>query len=136
VPDVWQWLRSPNEAAGRGEAIILKSGTVSALECLHYALSLSTSVVITGIDNQRALDQAFEAAKSFHPLNREQISRLLAKTAAVAKEGHYELFKTTSHFDSPAKHPDWLGGILRLCKSWLLLAWPDNKTAPIEDKLC
>ena len=95
---------------GGGEAIILKSGTVTALECLHYALSLPTSVVITGIDNQKALDQAFEAAKSFHAMNREQISQLLAKTAAVAKDGHYELFKTTSHFDSTAKHPDWLGG--------------------------
>jgi hypothetical protein len=24
--------------------------------------------------------------------------------------GKYELFKTSSHFDSTAKHPDWLGG--------------------------
>jgi hypothetical protein len=24
-------------------------------------------------------------------------------------DGEYELFKTTSHFDSTAKHPDWLG---------------------------
>ena len=93
-----------------GDGVILKSKTVSAIECLHYALSLPTSVVITGIDKQEVLDQAFEAAKSFQPMNREQIGQLLAKTKEVAIAGKYELFKTSSHFDSTAKHPDWLGG--------------------------
>jgi len=27
--------------------------------------------------------------------------------------GKCELFKTSSHFDSTAKHPDWLGGDAR-----------------------
>ncbi|HEY6998697.1 MAG TPA: aldo/keto reductase, partial [Candidatus Binatia bacterium] len=43
--------------------IILKSNTVTAIECLHYALNLPTSVVITGIDSMKILDQAFEAAR-------------------------------------------------------------------------
>ena len=93
-----------------GDGVILKSKAVSALECLHYALSLPTSVVITGIDKQQVLDQVFEAAKTFAPMNRQQIARLLAKTKEVAMAGKYELFKTSSHFDSTAKHPDWLGG--------------------------
>jgi predicted aldo/keto reductase-like oxidoreductase len=93
-----------------GDGVILKSNTVSALECLHYALSLPTSVVITGIDKQEVLDQAFDSAKTFQPMSREQISKLLAKTKEVATAGKYELFKTSSHFDSTAKHPDWLGG--------------------------
>ncbi len=93
-----------------GNGVILKSKTVSALECLHYALSLPTSVVITGIDKPEILDQAFEATKNFQPMNREQITQLLAKTKEVAMAGKYELFKTSSHFDSTAKHPDWLGG--------------------------
>ncbi len=93
-----------------GDSVILKSKTVSAIECLHYALSLPTSVVITGIDKQEVLDQAFAAAKSFQPMNRQQIGELLAKTKEVAIAGKYELFKTSSHFDSTAKHPDWLGG--------------------------
>ena len=95
---------------GGGDGIILKSKTVTALECLHYALSLPTSVVITGIDKPSVLNQAFEAAKTFQQLNRDQVSQLLSKTAEAAREGHYELFKTTAHFDSTAKHPDWLGG--------------------------
>ncbi len=93
-----------------GDSVILKSKAVSPIECLHYALSLPTSVVITGIDKPEILDQAFEAAKTFQPMNREQITQLLAKTKEVAMSGKYELFKTSSHFDSTAKHPDWLGG--------------------------
>lgn len=93
-----------------GDGVILKSKVVSPIECLHYALSLPTSVVITGIDRPEVLDQAFEAAKTFKPLNLEEVSRLLAKTKEVARAGKYELFKTSSHFDSTAKHPDWLGG--------------------------
>jgi len=93
-----------------GDTVILKSKVVSPIECLHYSLSLPTSVVITGIDKPEILDQAFEAVKTFQPMNREQIAQLLAKTKVVAMAGKYELFKTSSHFDSTAKHPDWLGG--------------------------
>ena len=93
-----------------GDGVILKSKTVSPMECLHFAMSLPTSVVITGIDRPAILDQAIEAAKTFKPMNRDQVAQLLAKTREVAMAGEYELFKTSSHFDSTAKNPDWLGG--------------------------
>ncbi len=93
-----------------GDGVILKSKVVTPIECLHYSLSLPTSVVITGIDKPEILDQAFEAVRTFKPLDRNQISALLAKTKEAAMAGKYELFKTSSHFDSTAKHPDWLGG--------------------------
>ncbi|MFY9948604.1 MAG: aldo/keto reductase, partial [Candidatus Sulfotelmatobacter sp.] len=67
-----------------GDGVILKSKTVSPTECLHYAMSLPTSVVITGIDRPAILDQAIEAAKTFNPMNREQVTKLLAKTKEVA----------------------------------------------------
>jgi predicted aldo/keto reductase-like oxidoreductase len=88
---------------------ILKSNTVSAIECLHYALNLPTSVVITGCDRMEILDQAFEAARTFRPMRAEQVDRLLARTAAAASTGEYELFKTTSIYDGTASHPEWLG---------------------------
>ncbi|MFB3908656.1 MAG: aldo/keto reductase [Candidatus Eisenbacteria bacterium] len=88
---------------------ILKSNTVSALECLHYALSLPTSVVITGIDGMEILEQALAAAQSFRPLSDEERARLLARTAEAAARGVYEPFKTTSIFDGTAKNPAWLG---------------------------
>ena len=95
---------------GGADGIILKSKTVTAIECLHYALNLPTSVVITGIDGKRALDQAFEAARTFRPLDGKQLDQLLAKTQGAASAGQYELYKTSAHFDATARNPDWLGG--------------------------
>lgn len=94
---------------GGGSGIILKSNTVQPLECLHYALNLPTSVVITGINNQQVLDQAFQAAKTFKMMDDQQLTALLTKTEQSARNGEFELFKTTAHFDSTARHPDWLG---------------------------
>jgi diketogulonate reductase-like aldo/keto reductase len=93
------------------DGAILKSGApVTAIECLHYAMNLPTSVVITGIDSARILDQAFEATRTFKPMSAEEVAVLVAKTASFAEDGKYEFFKTSSHFDGTAKHPDWLGG--------------------------
>jgi len=92
-----------------GSGVLLKSGVVTPVECLNYALSLRTSVVITGIDSEKILKQAFEVAHKFKPMTREQVQSLLSKTASAASEGRYELFKTTSHFDSTAENPEWLG---------------------------
>lgn len=89
--------------------IILGSNTVSPIECLHYALNLPTSVVITGIDSMEILDQAFEATESFKPMDEQQVESLLNKTAQVAAIGKYEPFKTSSIFDGTAQNPEWLG---------------------------
>ena len=89
--------------------ILLKSNTVTPIECLHYALDLPTSVVITGIDSMAILDQAFEAVRTLHPLNQKELDALLAKTSAAAVKGYFEPFKTTSIFDGTAQHPEWLG---------------------------
>jgi predicted aldo/keto reductase-like oxidoreductase len=89
--------------------ILLKSNTVTPIECLHYALNLPTSVVITGIDSMEILDQAFAAVESFHPLTNDEREALLAKTREAAANGHFEPFKTSSIFDSTAENPQWLG---------------------------
>jgi predicted aldo/keto reductase-like oxidoreductase len=89
--------------------IILKSHTVTATECLHYALNLPTSVVITGCDSMQILDQALKAAHTFRPMSEAQVKALLMKTADAASQGRFEPFKTSSIFDSTASHPEWLG---------------------------
>ncbi|MBW4571273.1 MAG: aldo/keto reductase [Tolypothrix carrinoi HA7290-LM1] len=92
-----------------GDQIILKSNTVKPIECLHYAMNLPTSTVITGIDSMQILNQAFEAARTFKPMSQEQTAALLKKTATVAAKGEYELFKISDRFDGTAKNPQWLG---------------------------
>src|SRR3984893_4197476 len=56
-----------------GDTVILKSKTVTPVECLEYALNLPTSVVITGIDSMQILDQALEAVRTFRPLTDPQL---------------------------------------------------------------
>ena len=92
-----------------GDQIILQSNTVKPIECLHYAMNLPTSTVITGIDSMEILDQAFEAVRTFKPMSQTQVASLLDRTVQAAAKGQYELFKTTNHFDSTAKNPQWLG---------------------------
>src|SRR6266550_2266860 len=89
--------------------LILRSKTVTAIECLHYALNLPTSVVITGVDSMEILDQALDVARTFRPMSEAELRGLLARTAEAASNGEFELFKTTSIFDSTTYHPDWLG---------------------------
>ncbi len=89
--------------------ILLKSNTATPIECLHYALNLPTSVVVTGIDSMEILEQAFVAVRTFHPLDSRELDALLAKTASAALTGRFEPFKTTSIFDATAYNPQWLG---------------------------
>jgi len=91
------------KSMGSGE--ILKSNVVTPVECLHYALNLPTSVVITGIDSMKILDQALSAVASFRPMKPEEVAKLLAKTEEAAKDGEYEQFKTSEKYDSTAKEP-------------------------------
>jgi aryl-alcohol dehydrogenase-like predicted oxidoreductase len=89
--------------------IILKSNTVSPIECLRYAMNLPTSVVITGVDSMEILDQACEAARTFRPMNDLELTALLSRTARAAARGEFEPFKTSSIFDGTAQNPAWLG---------------------------
>jgi predicted aldo/keto reductase-like oxidoreductase len=92
-----------------GDHFILESKTTTAVECLHYAMNLPTSVVITGCDSLPILQQALQAARSFQPMSSTEISALLAKTAKAAEAGRFELYKTSHHFDGTFANPQWLG---------------------------
>jgi len=92
-----------------GDGQILRSGTANPVECLHYAMNLPTSVVITGCDTLKILQQAIDAARSFQPLGTAEVDSLLAKTAAAAGKGDYERYKTAHDFDGTYHNPQWLG---------------------------
>jgi len=93
-----------------GDSVLLKSeAPIQPLEYLHYSLNLPTSVVITGIQNRRDLDQAFEATRTFQPMTKEKVAELLSRSRPFALQGKYELFKTSSTFDGTAKNAKWLG---------------------------
>lgn len=92
-----------------GNGNVLKSGEVTAIECLHFALNLPTSVVITGCEDMERLDQAFEAVHTFQPMPQGDVEKLLAKTRSAAMTGIFEPFKTTADYDGTAFNPQWMG---------------------------
>lgn len=87
---------------------ILSKGTVNAVECLHYVMSLPTSVVITGCDSLPILQQALEATKSFSPMNDKQRADLLARTAKMIGLDDYEPYKTSEQ-GATIRNPNLLG---------------------------
>ena len=92
-----------------GDGLLLKSGVVTPAECLRYALSLPTNVVITGCERMEILDQALSIARGFTPMSETELAALLEKTKAPALAGTFEAFKTTNKFDGTAQNPNWLG---------------------------
>jgi aryl-alcohol dehydrogenase-like predicted oxidoreductase len=109
VPKLVEQGIAPLAMKTMGGGFILKSGTVTPIDCLHYALNLPISVLISGMDSMERLDQAFEAARTFKPFTPDELARLVAKTKDAALTGNYELFKTTTRYDGTALHPQWMG---------------------------
>lgn len=85
------------------------AAAVTAVECLQYAMTLPTSVVITGCDSMEVLEQALKAARDVQPLSPERVAALLARTADAARATKFEAYKTTNEHDSTSEHPQWLG---------------------------
>ena len=92
-----------------GNGLILGSNTATAVECLHYAMSLPVSLTITGCDSMQILNQALTLARNFHPMPQEAMTALLAKTANAAVAGQYEKYKTSNMFDGTMHNPQYLG---------------------------
>ncbi|MFZ5896308.1 MAG: aldo/keto reductase [Myxococcota bacterium] len=91
-------------ASGR----IVENKVASAEECLRYAMSLPTSVVICGMDKPEVLEQNLKIARNFVPYTANEREALLARTAPQAAGGKYEAFKTTHEYDGTIQHPHWL----------------------------
>jgi predicted aldo/keto reductase-like oxidoreductase len=92
-----------------GNGLILGSNTASAVECLHYAMSLPVSLTITGCDSMQILNQALTLARNFQPMPHQAMTALLAKTATAAVAGQYEKYKTSNMFDGTVHNPQYLG---------------------------
>jgi aryl-alcohol dehydrogenase-like predicted oxidoreductase len=92
-----------------GAGLLLHSNTLSPVECLHFAMNLPTSVVITGCESLANVQQALDAARSFKPLSSAEVAALLTRTEQAARNGQFEGYKTTSNFDGTIHNPQWLG---------------------------
>ena len=91
------------------EGAILRNKVATAIECLHYVMSLPVSVVITGCDSLAVLEQALKAARTYHPMSEQERSALLSRTAKASEGGKFEQYKTDTIFDATSRNPQWLG---------------------------
>jgi aryl-alcohol dehydrogenase-like predicted oxidoreductase len=96
-----------------GSGLILRSapvtdGAVTPADCLRYAMSLPTSVVITGCDTLGVLMQAIDTAYRYKPLTADEEKTLRARTAPAATGGAWEKYKTSQMFDGTEANPHWL----------------------------
>jgi predicted aldo/keto reductase-like oxidoreductase len=89
------------KSLGGGDGLLLKGNLLTAPECIRYALSQPVSSLVTGIVNQRDLNQAIEIGRDFEPMPKEEQDKLRKKVAEVAGDGRFELFKTSKQFDGP-----------------------------------
>jgi aryl-alcohol dehydrogenase-like predicted oxidoreductase len=109
LPQLLQQGIAPLGMKALSHGLLLKTGIITAEECLRYVLSLPVATLITGVESEPILQQAFKVGQNFQPFSEQEISELRGRMAKFAKMGKYELFKTSSHFDATAKHVDWLG---------------------------
>ena len=81
-----------------GDSVLLKSDApIQPLEYLQYSLNLPTSVVITGVESQRDLDQAFEAVRTFKPMAKPQVAELLSRSRPLCVGGQVRAVQDQHH---------------------------------------
>jgi hypothetical protein len=90
-------------------AAILKTGTVTAPEALHYAMSVPVTMTITGCQTMDNLQQALTVARNFKPMDVQQKIAILQKTAPDAMAGKFEDYKSSHMYDGTFHNPQWLG---------------------------
>ncbi|CAN5723016.1 hypothetical protein BH23CHL3_BH23CHL3_11880 [soil metagenome] len=77
-----------------------KSGSdITPEEALRYALGLSASVVISGMDSLEILRKNLAVADEFQPMTDDEIAALLERSRPFAPQGTFEPFKTTHAYD-------------------------------------
>ncbi len=84
-----------------GNAEPIKQGIVTVEEALRYVLSLPVATVVSGIDSQAVLKQNLAIVRRFTPMTAMEMQTLRTRVALYAKDGRYELFKSTNRYDGP-----------------------------------
>ncbi len=66
---------------------------LTARECMHYAMNMPVATVVSGVETMDKLRENLAIAKSFEPLDEEQVEDILAKAAPIAEGGEFEPYK-------------------------------------------
>jgi aryl-alcohol dehydrogenase-like predicted oxidoreductase len=82
-----------------GNAEPIKQGIVTVEETLRYVLSLPVASVVSGIDSREVLRQNLDIVRRFTPMTAAEMDQLRTRVAFYAKDGRFELFKSTNRYD-------------------------------------
>lgn len=82
-----------------GNAEPIKQGVVTPEEALRYVLSLPVASVVSGIDSRDVLKQNLAILRRFTPMTAEEMRVVRTRVAAYARDGRFELFKSSDHYD-------------------------------------
>jgi predicted aldo/keto reductase-like oxidoreductase len=78
----------------------LEIGDLTPQECLRYSMSLPVSTVVVGMDSMQLLKQNLETAAKFKMMSESEKFDFRQKTRTHAENGEYELYKTSTSYDS------------------------------------
>lgn len=84
-----------------GNAEPIKQGIVSPEEAIRYVLSLPIASLVSGIDSRDVLKQNLDIVRRFTPMAVAEMDTLRSRVAMQAKDGRFELFKSTNRYDGP-----------------------------------
>jgi len=84
-----------------GGAEMVKKKAVSAPEALRYAMSLPVATTVSGIDSLRVLRQNLAVARGFTAMTPSDMQALRTRSAPLAADGRFELYKTTAKHEGP-----------------------------------
>lgn len=77
-----------------GNANVVRDGTLTAKECLHYAMNLPISSLVVGMDSVEFLQENLQYTREFEALEEAAIREIFAKCeAANVRDGRYEYYK-------------------------------------------
>ncbi|MEZ6073747.1 MAG: aldo/keto reductase [Pirellulales bacterium] len=80
-----------------GSGLIPSKLGIPADTCRRFALSLPITTLVCGIQSRENLRQDIAMARSFQPIDQEEIAKLLADTRSPASDGKLEPWKSTDY---------------------------------------
>jgi predicted aldo/keto reductase-like oxidoreductase len=86
------------KSLGGNGSIVARAG-IPVDEALKYVLSLPISTLVSGIDSEKVLDQNVNIARNFQHLSPQERQSIESRTARLAGDGRFELFKSSKAFD-------------------------------------
>jgi len=94
-------LGMKNLGGGVSSAKIPDDTSISAEQCVRYALSQPITTAVRGWTAMQQLESDLALARDFVPMTSEELRSLLAVAEAEAGDGRHEQFKSTRRFDNP-----------------------------------